>query len=110
MPGVAAAAEGGQPGPVPGRAGHQQVGALARVGHAQPELVEQLHATRSDQVPAGLVPGEGRLVHQRDPGSAAGEHQGGHAAGRPGADNDRVVGAHRASTTATARVPVAQVK
>ena len=95
-----------------GRADREQVGAVADVRHGQPEVGKHLHAPRPDQVAAGLVPGEGRLVGQGDPGAAAGEHQGGDAARGPGADHHGVVPgpAHRASTMATATALVAQTK
>ena len=83
---------------------------MAGVGHGQPEVREHLHAPRPDQVAAGLVPGEGRLVGQGDPGPAACQYQGGDAARRPGADHHRVVAGHRASTMASATALVAQTK
>ena len=118
VPRVAAAGKRGQPGPVPGRAHRQQVRALPGVRHRHAEVVEQPDAARPDQVAARLVAREGGLVHQRHPGPAAGQHQRGDAAGRPGARHHhveapgrrRLAARHRATTTATASVPVAQVK
>ncbi len=109
---VAAPGEGRQPAPPPGGADREQVGTLARVRHGHPQVGKHLHAPRPDQVAAGLVPGEGRLVGQGDPGTAAGQHQGGDAARWPGADHHGVVAwpAHRASTMASATALVAQTK
>src|SRR5262249_40290797 len=76
----------------PGRAARQQIAPLARVGNADAQLRQHLHAARPDQVAARLVAGKGGLVGQRDAGAAAGEHQRGDAAGRPRSHHHRVKG------------------
>ena len=82
---------------------------MAGVRHGEPEVGKHLHAARPDQVAAGLVPGEGRLVGEGDPGAAAGKHQGGDAARGPGADHHGVIPGtgHRTSTMASATALVA---
>jgi hypothetical protein len=85
---------------------------MTRIGHADPKLLKNPHAARADQVAARLVTGEGGLVDECDPGTGPGQHQGGDAASWASADNDRVpmAAVHRASTSATASVGVAQAK
>jgi hypothetical protein len=90
--GVAPARERGELAGPPGRADRQQVASLARVGNADAQFREYLHAARADQVATRLVAGEGSLVGERDAGPAAGEHQGGDAAGRARPHHDRVEG------------------
>src|ERR1035438_206753 len=87
---VAAPGEGRQPGAVPGRAHHEQVRAVTRIGHADTEFLENPHAPRADQVAARFGPGEGRLVDQCDAGARPGEHESGDAAAWAGAHHDRV--------------------
>ena len=60
-------------------------------GTVSPSSVSTCTPARPDQVAAGLVPREGGLVGQGDPGAAAGQHQRGDAARGPGADHHGVV-------------------
>ena len=48
----------------------------AAPGHLDAEVVEELHAPRADEVAAGLVAGEARLVDERHPGARPGPARG----------------------------------
>ena len=59
-------------------------------GQGDVQVLQEAHPPGTDQVTAGLVAREGGLVDQRHPGPAAGQGQGGHAAGRAGADHQDI--------------------
>ena len=86
MIGIAATAEGRQPHPSAGRAHHDHVADLDGAGHDEVEIGEELHATRPDEVSAGLVARERGLVDEGHPGTAPGEDRCRGAAGGAGAD------------------------
>lgn len=85
---------------------------MTRIGHTDTKFLKDAHAARADQVTAGFVAGKGGLVNERDPGAGPGEHERGDAASRASAHDDRIPmrRTHRASTSATASVGVAQAK
>ena len=64
---------------------------MASVGDFDTQIRKHLHAPRSHQVAAGLVPGKGRLVGQGNPRAAASEDEGGNTSRRARTDHDRVV-------------------
>ena len=85
---------------------------MTRIGHTDTKFLKDPHTARADQVAARFVAGKGGLVNERDPGAGPGEHERGDAAPRASAYHDRIPMAdvHRASTSATASVGVAQAK
>ena len=72
----------GQRDPPIGGSHHHHVADWQAAGQDDPEIVKDLHAAWTDEIAAGLVPWEARLVDQCDASTAAGEHEGGDASRR----------------------------
>ena len=95
VPGVGETLEAWQADPTAGRPDHVHVADVEGDGQPDAEFAQQLQAPGTDEVAAGLVAGEGRLVEKGHLRPTPGEHQGGDAAGGTGA-HDQCVEAGRA--------------
>ena len=90
MPRVGEAFAARQSDGAPGRPHDRDLpdGSPDRCGY--PQLGQHLESPGADDVAARLVTRKGRLVDQGDPGTATGQHQRRHAAGRTSAHDDDV--------------------
>lgn len=80
-----------EPNAVTGQGVVEHAGGKQHLGRLAVDAFQHVHGLPGEQAGTQFVPGENRLVEERDPGSALGEQIGGRGTGRSGPDNDGVM-------------------